>query len=121
MTHDVESQSQAAPAWSEVLNTTESAEHVVTLANEYLARLAPSEVFILPARCKPRGLRSASDVNAYAIDLKMAATTDIREAQVVARIAAFFQEASQRLALLAGPSRAHSSGLWDLWAAARKD
>ena len=105
----------AAPSWTELLSSARATPQVIALANEYLARLTPGEVIILPSECKPRALASAIDVNAYAVDLKMSQPKDLREAELLARISAFFQAACQRLAGVTGPHRALPPALWEKW------
>ena len=101
------------PSWRDLLLSATTSQQVIALANEYLARLDPSDAFYLPQRCKPREIATASDLNAYAIDLKTWHCSDHREAELMDRISGFFQEAATRLAQLTGPHRPLTQPLWE--------
>jgi hypothetical protein len=91
--------------WASLLAEADSVQIVVTLANEYLSRLEPSLVHALPHSCKPRALSGAIDINAYAIDLKLCRCDDLRDAQAVQHVSAFFQAAAARISQILGPFR----------------
>ncbi|HSN22506.1 MAG TPA: hypothetical protein VLS49_17610 [Usitatibacter sp.] len=84
--------------WLDRLRTASTEKEVVQVATDYLAGLDTFELAMLPARCRPRALRCASDVSSYAFDLvghycdKLDAS-----ARLVQALAAFFTEASTRL------------------------
>src|SRR4051812_4253639 len=109
------------PSWYDLLASAKATHQVVALVNEFLARLEPSDVFLLSNACKPRPLSTAAEVNGYAVDLKMCKCTDIRETQLVEQLSGFIQEACQKLAVLTGPQRAFSETLWDHWDTSRQD
>ena len=109
------------PSWNDMLASAKATHQVVALANEFLARLEPSDVFLLPDTCKPRQLSSAMEVNGYAVDLKMCKCRDVRERQLVEQLSTFIQEACQKLANLTGPQRALPEALWDHWDTSRQD
>lgn len=98
--------------WRELLASCRVAQQVVTLANEYVSRLPEEELMRLPEECRPRFFRNGSDLNEYAVDLK-ACRCGLREARVVEKLAAFFQDAAQRLSVLTGPHRHLGASLWN--------
>ena len=99
--------------WRELLASCRVSQQVVTLANEYVSRVPSEEVARMPEDCRPRFFRNASDLSAYAVDLKTCRCRDLRGARVVEKLAAFFQDASQRLSVLTGPHRLIGPSLWD--------
>jgi hypothetical protein len=109
------------PSWYDLLASAKAAHQVVALVNEYLARLEPSDVYLLPNECKPRQLSTASEVNGYAVDLKMCNCTGVREAELVESLSGFVQEACYKLANLTGPQRAVPESMWDHWDTSRQD
>jgi hypothetical protein len=113
--------STGIPSWNDMLASAKATHQVVALVNEFLARLEPSDVFLLPSTCKPRQLSTAIEVNGYAVDLKMCKCRDVRERQLVEQLSTFVQEACQKLAVLTGPQRAMPESLWDHWDTSRQD
>lgn len=110
------------PSWYDMLASARAAHQVVALANEFLARLEPSDVILLPTHCKPRQLGSAADVNAYAMDLKTCRYESPSQAHLVAELSRFIQEACQKLATLTGPQKAFPEiASWDHWDTSRQD
>ena len=109
---DAKSNIPGQPTWRDLVAASYTTHDVVSLANEYLGRLEPSDVFLLPNRCKPRRLASPSDVSEFAVDLKSCRCIHPDEYEVVSRVAAFFTEVCQRLAVVTGPQRASPHALW---------
>ena len=106
-------QESLAP-WRELLASCRVSQQVVTLANEYVSRVPEEDLAYLPEDCRPRFFRNGSDLSAYAVDLKMCRCRDVSEARVVAKLAPFFQDASQRLSVLTGPHRLlNPSSIWN--------
>ena len=105
----------ALPSWEDLLASSNATSQIVALANEYLGRLEPSDIVLLPDTCKIRFLHNAADVNAYAFDLKTTRCVDIREAELVNQLSAFFQEVCQRLAVVTGPQKALAADPWLTW------
>jgi hypothetical protein len=89
------------PTWRDLLAEATTVSEVVAVAQDFLDRLEPFELALLPARCKPRPLHSLRDLNEYAVDLK-AHYGEGEEQQVVDRIAEVIVEASQRLSIVFG-------------------
>src|SRR6476469_5088119 len=56
------------PSWQDLLGSASTPGQIVALANEYLGRLEPSDMVMLPEGCKIRFLHTADDVNGYAFD-----------------------------------------------------
>lgn len=100
-------------SWRELLAGCRATQQVVTLSNEYISKVPSEELLHLPEECKPRFFRNAADLSAYAVDLKMCRCRDLRETQVVEKLAAFFQDASQRLSVLTGPHRLIGPSFWN--------
>ena len=105
-------QDSLAP-WRELLASCRVAQQVVTLANEYVSRVPPKDLTHLPEECRPRFFRNGADLSAYAVDLKTCRCHDLQAVRVVGMLAAFFQDASQRLSVLTGPHRLLGPSLWD--------
>lgn len=103
------------PSWHELLVSASTTGQIVALANEYLGRLEPSDLLLLPDTCKIRFLHGADDVNAYAFDLKTCRCKDAEEAEVVDRLSSFFQEICQRLANVTGPQKVMHADPWLHW------
>lgn len=104
-----------SPSWQDLLSSASVTGQIVALANEYLGRLEPTDMLLLPDTCKIRFMHTADDVNAYAFDLKTAHCRDAQETQVVERLSGFFGEVCQRLAVVTGPQKAMSADLWNAW------
>ena len=104
-----------SPSWQDMLDSATSPGQIVALANEYLGRLEPSDMVLLPATCKLRFLHTADDVNAYAFDLKTCHCNGRDEELVVERLSGFFQEICQRLAVVTGPQKALPADPWLAW------
>ena len=103
------------PSWQDLLGSASTTGQIVALANEYLGRLEPSDLLLLPDTCKIRFLHTPDDVNAYAFDLKTCHCNDAEEAEVVDRLSSFFQEICQRLAVVTGPQKPMPVDPWLLW------
>ena len=103
------------PSWQEMLHSATTAGQIVALANEYLGRLEPADMVLLPDGCKLRFLHTADDVNAYAFDLKTCQCNDDQERELVDRLGGFFQDACQRLAMITGPQKALAADPWLNW------
>ena len=103
------------PSWQDLLASATTPGQIVALANEYLGRLEPSELLLLPDTCKIRFLHTADDVNGYAFDLKTCRCNDEQEVRVVARLSGFFQEICQRLAVVTGPQKPRPADPWMNW------
>ena len=99
--------------WRDLLASCRVSQQVVTLANEFVSRLPKDDLLRLPEDCRPGFFRNGSDLSAYAVDVKSCRCHDVREAHLVEQIAAFFQDASQRLSVLTGPHRLLNPALWD--------
>lgn len=104
---------ESLASWRELLASCRVSQQVVTLANEFVSRLSEQDLQHLPDDCRPRFFRNGSDLSGYAVDLKTCRCGDLRETQVVHKLAAFFQDASQRLSVLTGPHRLLGPPLWD--------
>ncbi len=104
-----------SPSWQDLLSSASATGQIVALANEYLGRLEPTDMLLLPGTCKIRFLHTADDVNAYAFDLKTAHCRDAQETQVVEKLSGFFGEVCQRLAVVTGPQKAMPSDPWLMW------
>ena len=102
----------AFPFWQQVIADSGSVQEVVAVANEYLSRLAPRDVEMLPTPCRPRALASAADLNSYGVDLMRCATSDATANALMQHVSAFFFEAAMRVAHLSGPARDVSQAAW---------
>jgi hypothetical protein len=96
------------PSWKEMLSVARSVPEVLAIARDYQDRLEPWQLFELPSACKPRELRSAAELGAYAYDLKRNSCSLKETAAADAeQLAYFFAEAALRVTLLTGPHGSH--------------
>ena len=108
------------PSWQDLLVSASTTGQIVAIANEYLGRLEPSDLLLLPDTCKIRFLHTADEINAYTFDLKTCRCNDTEETEVVERISSFFQEVCQRLASVTGPQKALAMDPWLAWGQATR-
>lgn len=102
--------------WIERLAAARTPEDVIAVCDNFLWAWRPGEIGALPHRCRPGAIASADDVSLYAFQLIQAQLrvppgTD----EGLDRMAAFFSEASRRVAEIfadrATVSRIESLGL----------
>jgi hypothetical protein len=102
--------------WIAALEKAATLQAVIALSNEFLARLSPDDLVLLPARCAPRLLMTAGDVGGYAYDLLAERTLPDSQANVVlSAISAVICRAARRLAeltILATPARTSQFDAW---------
>jgi len=85
--------------WQGRLNETSTRSDVLHLAREFLSRLSPADVALLPEECRPGKLVDTADISDYALALVQRSCAGDRLADAtLQRIAAFFTRASLRLA-----------------------
>lgn len=92
-------QRPATVTWQSRLNGATDQEDVMAIARDFVAQFDHSELACLPARCRPGKFFDANDVAGYAITLIRHCTGGDTEGELrVEKLAAFFSQASTRLA-----------------------
>jgi hypothetical protein len=87
-----------APGIQERIRNAVTEPDVIRAAEECVASLDPSEIALLPERCRPRRLLCALDVSTYAFDLVSCYGEETSESvRLVNALAIVFTEASIRL------------------------
>jgi hypothetical protein len=96
--------------WHGRLNEASTHTDVLRLAREFLARLAPADVALLPEECRPGKLVDSADISDYALALVQRSCAGDRLADAtLQRVAAFFTRASLRLAQITAQATEVSS------------
>lgn len=99
-------------AWQQRVQLAETDTEVVEVANQFLATLQPRELALLPPRCRPRTLLCAADVSSYAFELVGQRYVELdATARLVHEMAAFFTQASVRLADIVTRTNAGQAGI----------
>jgi hypothetical protein len=89
------------PEWSERLDRADSADEVIALVRDFLARLTPAELEDLPTEGKPGRLASPAAIHEYALWLSQAELKLGHFAPLMLHVMArFFSAAAQRLAYI---------------------
>ena len=84
--------------WQDRLAQSGSAEEIVAVAREYLARITPEEYSNLPPECRPRKIVDADDVVDYAVTLvRGSCEAGNASDAVLQHLAGFFTDACTRL------------------------
>jgi hypothetical protein len=93
----------AAVTWRENLDQAMTEREVLLLVREYIARLDPHELSLLPAQSRPGKFFDADDVAGFTLDLIRSHLADVEASPPMAvELMAFFSHASQRLSEMAG-------------------
>jgi hypothetical protein len=80
---------------------------IIAISQDFVERIEPHELELLPQSCKPRRFTSSAEISEYAYDLKRSACEARgRSDAVLARLALFFSDAAMRVTVLTGPHRA---------------
>ena len=96
--------------WQGRLNEASTRTDVLRLAREFLARLSPADVALLPEECRPGKLVDWEDISDYALVLvKRSCAGDRLADATLQRIAAFFTRATVRLAQITAQATEVSS------------
>lgn len=97
----------ATVTWQGRINGATDQEDVVGIARDFVAQFDYFEVAGLPAGCRPGKLVDANDVTRYAYTLVRQSTRGDTQGEVeVEKLAAFFSQASTRLAGMLTTARA---------------
>lgn len=102
--------------WADRLAAARTPEDVIAVCDDFLWAWRPAEIGALPHRCRPGAIASPDDVSLYAFQLVQAQLSmPPGSDEGLDRMAAFFSEASHRMAELfaerANVSRMASMGL----------
>ena len=87
--------------WQGVLDAACSADEVVAIARDFVARISPEEFSALPPGCRPHKLVDADDVVDYAVTLvRESCAGESMSDSLLQQIASFFTHACTRLSVL---------------------
>ncbi len=87
-----------AATWQARVEQARTVHDVLEACRDYLAKLEPGEVALLPRACRPPKLLDAGDISSYAFELvRHHCKEEDDGARLVHQLAAFFSQASIRV------------------------
>ena len=96
----VDQRTTTSVGWGERVDLCDTDDEVIQVTRDFLARLEPWEVSLLPVPCKPPKLFTARDVSEYAFEVVSWERDHSDSSMIVRRMATFFARASIRLSQL---------------------
>lgn len=96
--------------WEERVDLCDTDDEVIQVARDFLARLEPWEVSLLPVPCKPPKLLTARDISEYAFEVVCWERDHSDRSLLVTKMATFLARASIRLSQIAMAGANDSAG-----------
>ena len=91
----------SAVTWREKLDSATTEHELIETVKDYVSTLEHQDISRLPVNCLPGKFFEAADVNTYAVTLlQYPRTGDAKLDALIRKLAAFFSDASARLAML---------------------
>lgn len=106
----VDQRTTTSVGWGERVDLCDTDDEVIQVTRDFLARLEPWEVSLLPVPCKPPKLFTARDVSEYAFEVVSWERDHADRSLLVTKMATFLARASVRLSQIALAGANDSAG-----------